>query len=422
MRVFHRLRQSTFLRGVLAIAGGTALAQVASVLFLPLLTRLYSPEALGLWGLFVSFLGVASVAATLRYEVAIVAAGSEEEALALTRSTLVLAIVTGFLGGVALEVMRRADLLGYGALPSWVAPLGFAALTGTAWGMTLRYYAVRRGAFGLVGRFTVAQGVIRPVSQILLSSAGVGGLLLGEAVGRFLGLTALGRVLPRTPGCWWHLDVLLRFRSFPLLQLPSSFLNMMALMAPVPVFVALYGPAVGGALALAQRAVGLPVSLVGGAVADVFYGRVAELARTDPQRVRPFLVQTSVRLLLLALPFGLALGIAAPFLATWVFGEPWALTGKMMSIMAPWMVAQLAVSPVSRVVFLSRLPWVKLVYDGLSVLAIWALFIVHFSPEEALKLLAWLYVALYTLYWIILLWLAGYEGLSGVSVAGVKHE
>ena len=422
MRVLRRLRQSTFFRGVLAIAGGTALAQVAGVLFLPLLTRLYSPEALGLWGLFVSFLGVASVAATLRYEVAIVAASSEEEALALTRSTLALAVVMGFLGVLVLELMRRADLLGYGALPSWVAPLGFAALTGTAWGMALRYYAVRQGAFGLVGRFAVAQGVIRPVSQILLSPAGVEGLLLGETVGRFLGLTALWRVLPRTSGPWWHLDVLLRFRSFPLLQLPSSFLDMLALMAPVPVFVALYGPAVGGALALAQKAVGLPVSLVGGAVADVFYGRAAELARADSERVRPFLVQTSARLLLMALPFGLALGIAAPFLAPWVFGEPWALAGEMMSIMAPWMVAQLVVSPVSRVVFLSRFPWAKLVYDALSVLAVGALFIVHLSPEEALWLLTWLYVALYALYWVILLWLAGDESLSAPRVGGAKGE
>jgi hypothetical protein len=110
MRVLRRLRQSTFFRGVLAIAGGTALAQVAGVLFLPLLTRLYSPEALGLWGLFVSFLGVASVAATLRYEVAIVAASSEEEALALTRSTLALAIVMGFLGVPGLRRPHRNSL------------------------------------------------------------------------------------------------------------------------------------------------------------------------------------------------------------------------------------------------------------------------------------------------------------------------
>jgi O-antigen/teichoic acid export membrane protein len=124
----------------------------------------------------------------------------------------------------------------------------------------------------------------------------------------------------------------------------------------------------------------------------------------------------------MALPFGLALGIAAPFLATWVFGEPWALTGEMMSIMAPWMVAQLVVSPVSRVVFLSRFPWAKLVYDALSVLAVGALFIVQLSPEGALRLLTWLYVALYAFYWVILLWLAGDESLSAPRVAGAKGE
>jgi len=73
MTALRRLAQSRFFRGVVAIAGGTAIAQAVGVLLSPIITRLYTPEAMGLWGLFVSFLGVASVVSTLRYEVAIVA-------------------------------------------------------------------------------------------------------------------------------------------------------------------------------------------------------------------------------------------------------------------------------------------------------------------------------------------------------------
>jgi len=412
MRTLRRLYQSSFLKGVVAVAGGTALAQVAGVLFLPLLTRLYSPEAMGLWGLFVSFLGVASVASTLRYEVAIVAARSEEEALALTRSTLVLAVGMGALGGVIFEVLRRENLLGYGILPAWASPLAFVALTVLSWGMVLRYYAVRHGAFGLVGRFTVIQGVARPLAQVLLASVGSVGLILGEVLGRFPGLAPLWRALPKTSGPWFQLEVLAKFRTFPLIQLPSSFLNTLALMAPVPVFVTLYGPAVGGTLALAQRAVGLPVSLVGGAVADVFYGRVAEIARVKPQAVRPLLLATAMRLFLLALPFGLALWFWAPALATLVFGDDWAAAGKMMALMAPWMMAQLTVSPVSRVVFLSKWPWVKLIYDALSLFVMALLFLWSYPPEKALASLSWMYVALYVLYLFILVWLAGPRGFA----------
>jgi len=97
MRGLWRLGQSGFLRGVAAIAGGTALAQVFNFLLLPVLARLYTPEAMGLWGIFISFVTVAAVLTTLRYEIAIVTAGSEEDALALTWSALILSVPMGLL-------------------------------------------------------------------------------------------------------------------------------------------------------------------------------------------------------------------------------------------------------------------------------------------------------------------------------------
>lgn len=409
MSALRRLTQSRFFRGVMAIAGGTALAQAAGVLLSPLLTRLYTPEAMGLWGLFVSFLGVASVLATLRYEVAIVAAPSEEDALALTRSSLVLGVLTGLLGALALEFLRQKNLLGYGALPPWAFLLAFPALVAFAWGMALRYYSVRQGAFDLVGRFTVAQGIARPVAQVLFSFAGGTGLLLGEVLGRFLGLATLWRILPKAQASWFSPGVLAKYKAYPLVQLPSGLLNTLALMAPVPVFTALYGPAVGGSLALAQRVVALPVSLVGAAVADVFYGRAAELAREKPQALRPFLLTTAFRLFLIAFPFGLALWLLAPLLAPWVFGSAWEEAGRMMAVMAPWMVAQLTVSPVSRVVFLSRWSWVKLVYDLLSLVSFGLVFLIDangLNASKTLLFLSWIQALLYGMYMALLLWLS----------------
>lgn len=409
MSALRRLTQSRFFRGVMAIAGGTALAQAAGVLLSPLLTRLYTPEAMGLWGLFVSFLGVTSVLATLRYEVAIVAAPSEEDALALTRSSLVLGVLTGLLGTLALEFLRQKDLLGYGALPPWAFLLAFPALVAFAWGMALRYYSVRQGAFDLVGRFTVAQGIARPVAQVLFSFAGGAGLLLGEVLGRFLGLAALWRILPKAQGSWFSPGVLAKYKAYPLVQLPSGFLNTLALMAPVPVFTALYGPAVGGSLALAQRVVALPASLVGAAVADVFYGRAAELAREKPQALRSFLLTTAFRLFLIAFPFGLALWLLAPLLAPWVFGSAWEEAGRMMAVMAPWMVAQLTVSPVSRVIFLSRWSWMKLVYDTSALMIIALLLGLKLDSGKALTFLSWGSTALYGIYFLVMVLIVGLE-------------
>lgn len=414
MKLFWRRKSNgSFLKGVVAIAGGTAFAQAIGVVFMPLLTRLYSPEAMGQWGLFVSFLGVASVVVTLRYEVAIVAAPREEDALGLVRSSLVLGMFTGLSGVLAFEFLRQKNFLGYGMFPPWVSFLAFPALVISAWGLTLRYYSLRQNAFGLVGRSTQIQGVARPVAQILLAFTGGPGLLWGETLGRFLGLTALWQILPKASGPWFVPSLLLRYKTYPLVHLPSGFLDTLALMAPVPVFVTLYGPAVGGSLALAQRAVALPVSLIGAAVADVFYSQAAELARQKPHVLRSFLLLTALRLFLLALPFGLALWFFAPSLAPLIFGGAWEEAGRMMAAMAPWLVSQLTVSPVSRVVFLSKWSWVKLVYDLLSLASFGlVLLVADADPLRSLVFLSWIEASLYGVYMVILLWLCDKERLA----------
>lgn len=271
----------------------------------------------------------------------------------------------------------------------------------------LRYRALRSEDFTLVGRFTVAQGWAKVVLQLLLAPLGVLGLLLGETFGRLVGL----RLLWRGASCCkpgFHARTLLRYWTYPVFQLPSSVLNSLSLVAPVPVFVMLYGPAVGGALALAQRVVGLPVALIGGAVADVFYGRVSTLVRENPDRATNFFIEVSIKLGILGLCLGSGVWFLAPKITPWLFGPEWKLAGNMMGVMGPWMAAQLTVSPVSRFVFLTPHAWLKLLYDVFSLLVItspiwlWK----HNKPEEALLNVSLLMVGAYGLYFVVLLVLA----------------
>ena len=74
------LPKNTFARGVSVLVGGTAGAQLLTVLAAPILTRLYSPEDFGLLAVYASLLGLIGVVASLRYELAIPLPESDEEA------------------------------------------------------------------------------------------------------------------------------------------------------------------------------------------------------------------------------------------------------------------------------------------------------------------------------------------------------
>jgi O-antigen/teichoic acid export membrane protein len=403
--LWKRMARSNFFQSVTKVAGGTALAQGIGVLASPIIARLYTPEDMSLWGLFVSFVGVASVVTTLRYEVAVVAARTEEEARCLAVGSLVVSGGLSVLAVGVFEFLRQKDIFGFGLFHPWASLLVGLALAATSWAMILRYFATRLGAFHIIGRVTVFQALWRIVAQVGLSFLGPAGLVLGEVAGRWAGLRSLWRGFAQTIVLWRNAwTTLWNYRRYPFVQLPSSILDTMALMAPVPVFTSIFGAAAGGGLALAQRVVGLPLALIGGSVADVFYGRAAELLRMRPRALLAFFLTTSLWMLVLGVALGFAMWAMGPWITVKVFGPRWEEAGLMLRAMAPWMAAQMAVSPVSRVVFLSPYSWLKLVYDFTALLAVsLPLWWKADSAVHALFLVAWVKVALYVLYFLVLL-------------------
>lgn len=401
--LWHRISSSPFLKGVLAIGGGTALAQALGVAVTPILTRLYDPTAMALWGLFVSFISVASVAVTLRYEVAVVAAKKREEAGALVLGALALSLVLSLVGGIAFEILRRNNWLGYGLFPEWAPWLAILALVGTNWGLILRYWATREGLFSLVGKFTIWQALGRALGQLSLALLGGSGLVLGETLGRWWGLAALWRSWSARDSKLWNPAVLWQYRTYPLVQFPSSLLDTLALMALVPVFTAAYGAQIGGTLALAERLVNFPLTLIGGAVADVFYSRAATLLRDKPASLPLLFWGTARYLLLLAVGLALLIGVTLPPMVTWLFGASWSPVEHMIQIMIPWMGVRLIVTPLSRLVFLSRWSWVKLIYDMTSAVVVT---LPLWGPLEeayqALQIISLLQTILYVLYFGLL--------------------
>src|ERR1700689_4427028 len=83
-RISEKFAKGRFSHHVAVLGGGTALAQGFTLLFAPILTRLYTPDDVGRMGLYLAFAGFAGVAASLRYEVAIVSAVDDREAAILT--------------------------------------------------------------------------------------------------------------------------------------------------------------------------------------------------------------------------------------------------------------------------------------------------------------------------------------------------
>jgi len=370
-----RLQRGTFVRGVALLVGGAAGAQLINAIAAPLLTRIYRPDEIGLLGLCLAFISVASVALSLRYEQAIVVPAESAVAGRVALISLGLLLPVTVLTSLALVLLVVSDTAGFGALPPWSMALVALSLLVLGTTAVLRYWLIRLGRFDVIAGVTIGQSIARAVSQVGLGAAGFGllGLLVGDLVGRVAGLGRLVR------GAWHPLGAAMReplarplsrvsaeYAQFPLVGVPSSLLNALASHVPTPLLVAHYGLPAAGFFSLVQRVLAVPLSVIGASVADALLARMSEHVRGAPQHAERLFRLTAFGLLAIAFPLAVVVVVAGPPTFEVIFGSEWRDAGRIAAVMAPWYTAALVVSPLSRVVLVYRGQVSKLAYDVIS--------------------------------------------------------
>lgn len=319
------LPQGRFAKAVALVAGGTAASQLFGVLVLPVITRLFAPEAFGILAAYVALLMMIQTVAGLRYEFAIPLASTDRDAVVMLLVTLcavaifsIGTLTTALLFGTGLFHLQRLDPL---REVIWLLPVG-VILAGTY--QSLRYWAIRDRAYRDIAATTMSQGFGRGLVQLAAGfvQAGPAGLVAGEIVGQGAGIVRLGRsAIKKTKVYWGEISfaeirmAARRNASFPLMMAPASFLNGAGMQLPTLLLAALYGAEVAGWYFVTQRLLALPVHLLGKAMGQVFLGEAAALARSDPSKLGRMFNTLSRKLLL----FG-----ALPTVALIVFG-PWAM-------------------------------------------------------------------------------------------------
>ncbi|MGC5385185.1 MULTISPECIES: oligosaccharide flippase family protein [Micromonospora] len=374
MRWRARLAMSSGRRGVLGIAAGSAGGQLLALAAVPLLARLYRPADFGVLAVVAALVLTVGTVAALRFEMAVPLPEREEDARALVRLGLVAAAGTAILASAVVLLAGDRAALWFGqpelARWLWVVPPSAAAM-GVV--LVLNQFAVRHRRYGAIGRRNLFQSVAVVVTQIVAGVAGLrpGGLALGFGFGQVAAAAVLlrdarrrgataraGRRPPRL------LAVARRYRRFPFLLAPSGLLNVLGTQLPVLLIAYWYGSAVAGWLGLTQRVLAMPAALVASAVAQVYLGEIARIAREQPRSGRRAFLRASRRLALVAGPGALLVVVGAPAAFSLVFGAQWHSSGAYAQALAVFMAAQLVVSPLSQTLVVFERQGLQLAWDA----------------------------------------------------------
>ncbi|WP_070730532.1 lipopolysaccharide biosynthesis protein [Hymenobacter lapidarius] len=343
----HAVRQpGSFTRNLAVTFSGSAMVTVIGFLLTPVMTRIYQPEAYGLFALFGFAISNIALVATLVYPAAFVLPRERPDFLALVQLSLLLATVTLVLSSVGVGIWAD-ELMGWlhaEKLGRWfylVPLLGFVvSLNGimASWYLRTKEFGKRVKvdiATNLAGRgLTIGYG--------LLTGGVPTGLLMGDIFGKlvnFGGLLSGGMYnslgeLWRTFS-WARIKALAyEYREYPFFQLPTSYIGIIAAQAPILILTTKFDAGVAGLLAFCAGVIELPSTLMGNAIGPVFLQKASETDLEHPERVPGMVLDLYYKLFYVGLlPFTF-LTVFSDVLFRVVFSSRWEEAGIYASYIA----------------------------------------------------------------------------------------
>lgn len=345
----------TFLGNVARISGGAVAAHALTLAAMPAITRLFSPEEIGVYGLYASVIALLGSVSSLRYEVAMLVPSERQEAHTLLGLSLV--ILVAFSAVPMLLIGIGAGSLGRIVDPALIdmsslllVPIGILSF---GLYQILTAFAIKDQTFNALGvsRVTVAAGRIAAQLSAGWLKAGPAGLVAGEIAGQLLGSgLLLAAAMKRRIRIFHHRPTSLwaaarRYWRFPAFAAPAALVNA-AGAVHLPIFLCsyLYGAEQAGHLFLAQKAMSIPMMLLGTAIGQVYMSEIAGNRRTGEEAYGLF-VDLTWRLAIVGVLIGVVAALTAPTIFPFVFGDSWNDAGIYVQSLAIMYAAQFVGAP-----------------------------------------------------------------------------
>ncbi len=346
---------SNYLKDILTSLSGTTLSQIIVISMAPVLTRIYSPSDYGLLGIYMSITALLFVFTTLQYSQAILLTKNEKEEYHIIK---ICSLITVIYSGLIALTLFSFNLF------------EFSFFTTSKLGIWLYLLPISTLLFGMNTILTKQLNkhkkykalsinqIITSITTVAFSLAlgilhdNFSGLLIGLIAGQLVRLIVLFIFSKKLIlSIYKHKGssikaTILKFKKFPLFTIPTEFLYGWTSQLPIYFFSVYFNTTVIGHFNYGKRMVSLPISLITGAVGNVFAQKAADQFNNTGECEKIF-KNTFKMLALPLLPFFIILGIFAPNIFSFVFGAEWLIAGTYVQILAPMFYLKAIVSPLS---------------------------------------------------------------------------
>jgi O-antigen/teichoic acid export membrane protein len=355
--------KSDFSRNVATLFTGTLIAQILPILVLPLLTRLYTPEDFGVLGFFMAVLGLFSVIANGRLQLAIVLPSGQKDAVNVMVLALLAALFTGILSFLLIIFFREnisvlllnQSAQGHKAL-GWLywIPLS-VVLVGLS--QALNYWSSRNKTFKInaLSRIFQSGGNVLVAAGIGFTIAGPYGLIAGIIAGQLLSSIILLISLLRESDFNEIKNFiskkslkenLMKYKSFPLVNTPHALVGSLQENGVVFFITWFFSSTILGFYSFAYRILYAPLGIIGSSMYQVFYQK-ASVVYNEGGDISGLVVKMYKKLAIFGFPIFFVLFWVSPSLFHYVFGAHWTESGEIARILVPYLFLNYIAGPVS---------------------------------------------------------------------------
>ncbi len=262
------------------------------------MTRIYTPHAYGLFAIFNSLLSNLVLISSLSYGGAFLLEPDQKRFYALVHLTFLLSLATFLLTLLTLLLFKAPIVTFFNIeeLGLWIYFLPVILFLSNI-NSIMKDWLFREKQFKKATTTDVISNLTGRITSLgygLLIANTSTGLIVADFVGRvysFFAFLSQG-IYRKISQLSQHFSlktmrsVALKYKDFPLFQLPTYYVDFLAFQVPVYALATVFGASSVGLYSFAITLLELPLSLLARSIAPVFFQKATELVRTDPERLK----------------------------------------------------------------------------------------------------------------------------------------
>lgn len=339
--LYNKFVKSENIKPMVTLVIGSIIAQLLTLLAMPLQTRLYTAEMIGVFTFVLSVVNIFVPVINLRYDVSVVNEDDDSKTFAIMKLSFIIGFViscvvsTGYL--IYIKFIK-IEYQSYGFTTIFVfLLLIIATFQNVLISYNNRYKRYKLMSSTYLVRNTFQSGSMIGVGYVYPTSYG---LLFSQTLGQFFSLFTHTKYFRKELEGFKEItkkDMMIvaeKHRKQALFSTPAALANSMSYSSVNLAIASLFGLGILGYYSISYRVLGLPLVLISGNVSKVYF-QSASRSKENTGSFFGVTKRTFYFLLVLAVFMVLGMIYVVPPLFSIIFGEEWVVAGDYVKILAP---------------------------------------------------------------------------------------